>query len=643
MSSTGDLLGIATGGLLAFQQALSTTGNNISNANTPGYSREQVNLATQVPQATGAGFVGTGVVVTGITRSFNQFLADQVQTATSSNASLKTYSNLAGNVANLLGDSKAGLSPALQSFFNAVQGVANNPTDPGARQVMLSQGQTLATRFQYLNQQLGDQRQSVDGQMSDAVSQINSLASSIAALNQQIVTATGQAGGQPPNSLLDQRNELINKLSQQVSVSTVTQSDGSMNVFIGKGQALVTGSQAASLAYTAAPAAGMQPVISYAAAGASGSTTPITSNISGGNLGGMLNFRTQVLEPAQAGLDQLAASVATAFNKQHEQGMTLNGTQGGAFFSTGPTVQASAGNSSTAVPQVSYDTANISNLTTSSYTLANTGGQWTLTPTNGGSTIALTGSGTAASPLKGDGLNIVLPSGATTSDSYVIQPAAAQNIGVAITDPSNIAAAALTLTGSSGTTNTGSASLSSPTITDYSNSALTDPVTIKFSGSSSPLTYTVTDTKTNTQLATGTYTSGQTFQYNGWSTTLQGTPATGDSFTVSVDSGAVGDNTNALALAGLQSTQTMNGTTTFNGNYSQLVANVGTMTNQAQTNQQAQQALLQQAQAAQQSVSGVNLDQQAADLMKYQQAYQAAAHVVAVANTTFQTLLTAVG
>ncbi|HKJ10422.1 MAG TPA: flagellar hook-associated protein FlgK [Gammaproteobacteria bacterium] len=549
MSGGGDLLSIATGGLQAFQQALSTTGNNIANVNTDGYSREQVNLATQVPQPTGAGFIGTGVKVTGITRSYNQFVTEQVRSSTSANASLQTYANLAGNVSNLLGDSSAGLSPALQSFFNAVQGVASNPTDPSARQVMLSQGQTLASRFNYLNQQLSDQRKQVDGQLNDAVSQINSLAKSIAQVNQKIVTATGQAGGQPPNTLLDQRDTLLNKLSKQVSVSTVAQSDGSVNVFIGKGQPLVTEFTAGKLSYKPAPAPGMQPVVSFSSSGTSGAV-PVTGNITGGNLGGMLSFRSQVLEPAQTSLDRLAASVASKFNAQHVKGITLNGNPGGDFFSASPKVNQTAGSPDSVA--VTYDPQTVSQLGASSYTLAYNGSNWTLTPA-GGKAITLSGSGPT---FKGDGMKITVNKPAPTSSvQYTINTNAASTIGVAIQDPAKIAAA--------------------------------DPV------------------------------AGST--------------------------GNVGDNRNALALAKLQDALTMDGgTSSFSGNYGQLVADIGTKTSQAQTNQKAQQAMLQQAQSKQSSISGVNLDQEAANLVKYQQAYQAAAHVVTIANTVFQSLLSAV-
>jgi flagellar hook-associated protein 1 len=635
MSGGGDLLGIATGGLQAFQQALSTTGNNIANVNTDGYSRESVNLTTQVPVATGAGFIGTGVEVTGVTRSYNQFVAEQVRSSTSANASLQTYASLAGNVSNLLGDSSAGLSPALQSFFNAVQGVASNPTDPSARQVMLSQGQTLASRFNYLNQQLSDQRKQLNGQLSDAVSQINSLAKSIAEVNQKIVNATGQAGGQPPNTLLDQRDTLLNKLSQQVSVSTVTQSDGSVNVFIGKGQPLVTEFSAGTLSYTAAPAPGMQPAVSFSSSGSS-TKVPVTNNISGGNLGGMLSFWGQVLTPAQSSLDQLAASVATKFNAQHVKGMTLNGTPGGDFFSASPTVSPSIANSGGATVSAAYDPSTVSQLGASSYTLTYNGSNsWTLTP-SGGKPTTLSGSG----PFTVDGMNISVSGTPSANDQYSINTNASKNIGVAIQDPANIAAAAPVVAGNT-SSNTGSATLSNLAVTDPTNTALKDQVSISFT---SPTQYNVTDTTTGTTLATGVaYTSGNSVSYNGWTASLQGTPAAGDNFTVGPNTSGVGDNRNALALAGLQDALTMDGgTSSFGGNYGQLVANIGTKTSQAQTNQKAQQALLQQAQSTQSSISGVNLDQEAANLVKYQQAYQAAAHVVSVANTVFQTLLSAV-
>ncbi|HKK14254.1 MAG TPA: flagellar hook-associated protein FlgK, partial [Gammaproteobacteria bacterium] len=235
MSATGDLLGIATGGLLAFKRALSTTGHNITNVNTDGYSRQRVELATQTPQLSGAGFIGSGVKVTGVTRAYDQFVTDQVRNSNASASGLNVYHQMASQLSNVLGDSSTGLSAGLNSFFNAVQGVANDPTSVPARQVLLGEGQSLVNRFHTLNKQLSDQRTSVNGQLKNAVNDINSLAGSIASLNQSIVNETGKSGGQLPNDLLDQRDQLLKELSSKVAVSTVTQDDGSVNVSIGKG------------------------------------------------------------------------------------------------------------------------------------------------------------------------------------------------------------------------------------------------------------------------------------------------------------------------------------------------------------------------------------------------------------------------
>src|SRR5579871_1145840 len=237
----GDMLSTAVSGLLAFQTALDTTSNNISNVNTPGYNDELTNFATAPSTPTGAGWIGNGVTVTGVTNQYNQFLATQTNTASSGYNQFNTLSSLAANINSMFADPNSGLSATLQSFSNAVQTMANSPSNTAARQVVLSQAQSLISQFKSYQSSLTALQEQVSSQVGSQASAITSLGQQIASLNKQIVSAEQNGTGQAPNQLLDEQQNLISQLSQDVNVNTVTQSDGSVAVFIGNGQPLVVG------------------------------------------------------------------------------------------------------------------------------------------------------------------------------------------------------------------------------------------------------------------------------------------------------------------------------------------------------------------------------------------------------------------
>src|SRR3989344_3454358 len=274
-----DTLGIGISGLLAFQRELATTGHNISNANTPGYSRQVVELTAQNPLPSGNGYIGTGVQVSSVRRSYDDFLTANIRSATASNSQLQQYYQLASQVDNLLADPKAGLTPSLQRFFDSVQTVSNDPTSTAARQVLLSEANALADRFHYLGQRLNDLRNGVNTQISSSVNEINSIASGIASINKQIIDAQGVGGGQPTNDLLDKRDALVVQLAQRVAVTAIPQDDGALNIFIGNGQTLVAGNTASALSVTTSTFDQTRSEIGYAVGGVA---TIITNSITGG-------------------------------------------------------------------------------------------------------------------------------------------------------------------------------------------------------------------------------------------------------------------------------------------------------------------------------------------------------------------------
>ncbi len=647
MANTG-IMGIATSSLLAYQQALQTTSNNIANTNTPGYARERVDLSTVSGQALGSYFLGSGVRVDGVQRIVNQFANTQLNAATSANARYQAFSSYARQVDNLLGNSNTGLQPALQGFFNAVQGVANTPASIPARQELISQGNTLTGRFNTLDQQINDINTRLNGQISSTVGEINSLATQIAHVNVQIRSRqTGNVAGKP-NGLLDQRDQLIAKLSKLVSVTTVSQSDGSINVMVGTGQALVLGANTTKLGTTLLNGDPNQLGLVFKTANGN---VPVTRIVAGGMLGGLLDARNKIIVPALNGLGRLAVGITAAFNQQQIKGVDLNGKPGKNFFQTlHPSVFPASTNVSTSgSPTVTFASGGSSQLSVDNYQLSYNGTQWALTDTTTGQSVSMSGSGTGTSPYQAAGLSIVVPTNVSAGDRYTIEPTrhGAQQIAMQITSPRQIAAAG-PMGSAINAANQGTATISVPTLATNVAGVTLQPVTITISGTPPNNTWTAINSNTKATLSTGTYNPaptgaapGATIALNGWQVTLSGGAKSGDRFTVT-PSGS-GDNTNALQLAKVQLNQFMEkGTASLGVVYRQLVTDIGSRTQSAQNNADAQQSLLQQASSLQQSISGVNLDQEAANLLKYQQAYQASAKVIATANTLFQTLLNAV-
>ena len=631
-----DMLSTGVSGLLAFQSALDTTSHNIANASTPGYSRQLVNLATQGADQSGSGWIGRGVQVTTIQRAFDAALSGQARTATSGYQQLDTFATLAGRVDNLFSDSSSGLATTLQQLMNSVQAVANAPTSVSARQVLLSQAGTLVARLKSYNGSLDTLASQIGTQIGSEASTISTLAQNIADLNRQIVTAMGQSQ-QPPNDLLDQRDLLIGQLSQHVGVQTVAQDDGSVNVYIGSGQALVTGSIAARMTTTGDS---FDPTLQHLTLQGGGVSVDVTNTISGGTLGGLLQFRGTMLDGARNALGQIAVAVATLFNNQHAAGLDLNGQFGGQFFSVGG-VRTLPASDNTGTPSVSVTRGSLAGLTTADYTLQYDGSAWSLSRNDTGATVAMTGSGTAADPFVADGLQIVVAGSAQASDRFQIQPTsqAISGFGVLIADPAKVAAA-MPLVTSAAATNTGSGAVSQASVASPG-AWVRGTYTLAFDTTGG---WTITDAGGATVTSGSSYTAGSAIPFNGMSITLSGAPAAGDSFTINATGNVSGDNRNALQLAGtLGQAALAGGSATIQSIVSQLITGIGVQTNQAQTGRDAQQVVRDDATNQMSSVSGVNLDEEASNMVRYQQAYQAAAKVISVADTLFQTLLNATG
>ncbi len=649
------LLSIGSSGLQAFQRSLNTIGNNISNVNTEGYSKQRVELSSQIPQPTGYGFAGSGVQTTSITRSFDAFIEGSIRNTTSSAKEFETFQALATQLDNVLADPDAGISNSMQDFFNAMQDVADTPSDPAAREVLLRQGDNLSGQFNQLASWMNSVRGQVNNDIRSSVSEINRINNAIANLNESIVIQQGRSGGQPANDLLDQRDTLIRDLSELVSVTTVTQDDGSINVMAGTGQVMVVGNKASTLEVYIEASDPNQ--LGIAIKGSGGIQVPVTEQLSGGKIGGLLSFRDRMLDPASNSLGLTAINLGNYINLQQNQGMDLDGALGVDFFSVAQpqalTLSGTPGN-------VSVAFNDISQLTNNDYTMRYNGSAWQLTRNDTNQIVTMTGTGTAADPFIADGLSFEIGVPPANGDAYIIRPtrSGANDIQMTLANNRQIAAAA-PIRSSAANANTGTGAISAGVVTDINNAAfqttagqLTPPVLVRFNSATS---YDVFDNSNPASpvlleagIAYNPATGGEVFPTPGgldygYSVSLNGAPAAGDEFSTEYNTGGVGDNRNALLLSATANLKLMaSGTATIADSYNTLVADVGSDTKQAELNALAQSRVLDQAIATRESISGVNLDEEAANLVRYQQAYQAAAQVITVANDMFDILLNAV-
>jgi flagellar hook-associated protein 1 FlgK len=662
--STG-IFSIGISGLNAAQMALLATEHNVVNANTPGYSRQTTVQATNVAINTGSGAIGQGVHVVTVKRMYDQYLTAQVNSAQTQVSELDAYYGLINQVDNMLADPDAGLSPALQDFFSGVQDVSTNPSLLPSRQSMISSAETLANRFQSIDSTLSQLADQVNGRISDTVNQINTYASQIADINQRVVVAEA-AYGQPANDLLDQRDQLVTELNKLIKVSTSTNSNGSYNLFIGNGQQLVVGTQQLELTAMASSSDPSKFAVGLKTSG--GSQELPESLVVAGELGGLIRFRNEALGSAENELGRVAASLAMTFNAQHALGQNLMGNIAGdaafvgKFFTIpDPKLIANAKNTGSASLSVAFApiaaptspdfSGNFhTDLGTSNYkVLFGAGGAYSVTRLTDNQTVA---SGTGPGSVTFEGVTLTISAVGNLGDSFTVQPVAdaAQNISVnaqIAADPRLVAAAAPVRTSAS-MTNTGTMAMSQGMVGQ------------SYSASSLPVSLSATATTLNGVPGawTAVYSDGSTVAGSGninlvnggaklskisfaeMSFAITGVPAAGDSFTIQRNAGGVQDSRNALLLAKLQTQNTMaGGTSTFQSAYARLVADNGILAREAKVKLEAQSVVLDQATAARESLSGVNLDEEAANLMKFQQAYQASSKILEIGNKLFDTIL----
>lgn len=665
--STG-IFSIGITGMQAAQLGLLTTEHNISNANTAGYSRQRTVQATNVPLMTGSGAIGQGTHVQTVERLYNQFLNGQVLNSQTNVSELDGYYANISQIDGMLADANAGLSPALQDFFSSVQKLGDSPSSTAARQSVVSSAQSLVSRFQTLDSRLSEMYGNVnDGIVSD-VGSINTLSQQIADINARII-ATQSAFNQPANDLLDQRDQLVNQLNKLIKVSTTSNDDGSLNVFFGNGQQLVVGPAVTTLTARASSADTSRVVVGISTA--TGIQELPEHLITGGDLGGLVRFRSEALDAATNQLGQVAASVAQTFNAQHALGQDLLGNVAGdanfvANFFTIPNPKVipngnnAAGSNVSATfvsptaPSAPNYTGNFyTNLTSSDYRFQMTGvNQYQLTRLSDGQSWSgdlATINGIA----NGQGFNINVTT-AAVGDSFTIRPTAdvAKNINVdsSIAADVRLLAAGAPVSTAGSLTNQGSMTLSQGVVgTGYTLANLPTTLTASatdLSGFPGGSTVTAVYADGTTVTSTGTVNltnSGAkltSFAFDGMSFDVSGNPSAGDTFTIQRNTGGVEDGRNVLLLAKLQTQKTVaGGTSTFQGAYAQLVSSNGIKAKEVKVASDAQKSLLDQAQQARDSLSGVNLDEEAANLLRYQQAYQASAKMLDIGSKLLDAVL----
>ncbi|WP_018145472.1 flagellar hook-associated protein FlgK [Thioalkalivibrio sp. AKL6] len=627
--------GIGTSALLAFQRAIGTTSNNIANSATEGYSRQRTELSNLTPQFLGGSFQGQGVQVDTIRRISDDFVNTQLRNSISDQSNAELKASLAGRIDDLLGSSSSGLTPVLQDFFDAGQDLANDPTSSAARTVFLTEAESLAERFASIDRRIEEQRDIINGQIRTNVDEINSLTEAVAGLNREIVSKSTQG---TPNDLLDQRDRVLNQLAEKVNVRITEQDDGAVNVFVGNGQALVLGGNNRELVAESLTGDPRSPDIGLAT---SGDPVNISRFIQGGELGALLETRGGIIDEAQNTLGRLAISIGEEFNQQNNLGLDLEGNLGANIFGISePTVRGFPGNESGGVPEV--EITDVRAMTTSDYRLRNVGGEYELTRLSDGTSVTPEN---GVLELDGISVNTNAIGGVEDGDEWLIQPTrnGARDLSVDMTDPAGIAAAAA-VRADLGEDNKGGATIASVRA-DASDINLGDlsadePDVVSFvadGGSDEQGAFVIDDQAFDLDDNGVT-----TISFNGWEMEIRGTPADGDTFGVSSNEGYPGDSRNMLAMNDLSDERLVGGDRTFGDGYNSLLANVGTRTRQAQVAQESADAQLEQARAQREAVSGVNLDEEAADLIRYQQAYQAAAQVISVSNSLFDTLLGAV-
>ncbi len=654
--STSALLSLGVRAMFANQAALQTIGQNIANANVAGYSRQEVVLTTPEGQFTGAGYFGKGVNVQTVTRSHNEFLTREAAAAKSQAFMDNTMQAQLAQLENIFPTGSDGIGQASNDFLNALVDVASRPSDPSARQVVLGKAQELASRFQSAGQQLADLQAGVVSDMKADVKTVNELAKQIAVANDQIARANGTSHS--PNDLLDKRDQLVSQLSQYVQVSTVASSDGTIGVFIGGGQRLVLGGQAQELQVTPDPYDNSRAQLSITEA--NGTRVLDDSTLTGGSLTALLRYQNTHLQDARNLLGQMATAIATRVNEQQSLGVDLKSAAGGPLFSIAdPTVLPAVTNKGDA--KLSATITNGEMVPALSFVIS---ADPTGTPDS--YQVAVRPDGTATTMNKDQiekayGISLTMTGTMQANDRFVLEPVAgaATSFKRAMDDPSGLAAAA-PVVGTVDVNNKGTATVDSLYAVNSKFDKTLQPATVQFGTVNADQSINYTITLSDNTSYTGTWKAGQAIGNDpaggvdlGFELRLNGVPREGDKINLQKSDAVVATNNgNAKAFLKLQSETfvgkqlqadgTMSRGQTVTEAYAAAIADVGSRVQGAEYLASVSTTVASQAESTRSGQAGVNLDEEAARLMQFQQGYQAAAKVLQTAQTIFDQLLSIV-
>ncbi|WP_223517035.1 flagellar hook-associated protein FlgK [Pseudomonas sp. GL-B-19] len=681
------LLNIGMSGLAAGQSSLMITGNNIANADTAGYSRQQTVQGSKASNQFGNVYIGSGTTLADVRRVYNSYLDAQLQTTTSLNSDAAAYAGQINPLDALLSDSGTGLNGALTKFFASVQNVNAKPGDDASRQLLLSDAQALSNRFNSVSAQLTTQNANINGNLSNMADRINNLAATVAQLNQKI-SEISKAGGMP-NELLDARNETVRQLSSFTGAQVIER-DGNLDVYLGSGQPLVMGNTASTLEVVPSQADPSRMGIQL---NRGSSTVDITSVMTGGEMGGLLRYRSTVLDPAMNELGRVALVVADQMNSLQAQGIDKNGDFGSNLFNSINSA-AQMANRSVATVGNSAGSGNFDvsiedsgKLTINDYKVTFTSGtDYTVQRLPEGTSMGAFSTLTTPPPVI-DGFSMTLGGGTTAAgDTFKITPTrnAATNIKTEMTDSKRLAiaaplGAAIAPSGSGTLTIPASGQPTLTTKFDIYDAATTTamqnglknstPTKVVFgdvSADGTSQTYQFLDAKGGV-ISSGTIKPGENntlsltvplkdasgapippapaTQYTvSFDMTVAGSPGKGTAINVSLSQPGSLDNRNGTALADLQTAKTVDTGSasqgiSLNDAYGKLVEGVGSKAAQGKLDSAATGAILANAKGARDSLSGVDLDEETGNLVKYQQYYTASSQIIKAAQEIFSTLI----
>jgi flagellar hook-associated protein 1 FlgK len=686
------LLNIGMSGLSASQSSLMTTGNNIANVDTAGYSRQQTVQGTKASQQFGNVYIGTGTTLADVRRVYNSYLDAQLQTTTSLNSDSAAYLGQVTPLDTLLSDSGTGLNGALTKFFASVQNVNAKPGDDASRQLLLSDAQALSNRFNSVSSQLNAQNANINGNLTNMADQVNKLAATVAQLNQKISEISSSGG--MPNELLDARNETVRQLSTFTGAQIVER-EGNVDIYLGSGQPLVMGNTVNKLEVVPGKDDPNRLALQL---NRGSSTIDITSIMTGGEIGGLLRYRSTVLDPAMNELGRVALVVAGQMNSIQAQGIDKNGDFGSNLFnsinSAAQMAQRSiaSGNNSVGSGNFAVSIEDTGKLTINDYKVTFTSAtDYTVQRLPDNSSMGSFSTLTTPPPVI-DGFSMTLGGGtAAAGDTFKITPTrnAAANIKTEMTDSKRLAiaaplGAAIAASGSGSGTLTIPAS-GQPTLTtqfDIYDAATTTamqnglknstPTKVVFgavSADGTSQTYQFLDAKGGL-ISSGTIKPGESNTLNlsiplkdatgapippapatqytaAFSMTIAGSPSNGAGINVSLSQPGSLDNRNGTTLAGLQTAQTVDTGSaskgiSLNDAYGKLVEGVGSKAAQGKLDSAATEAILANAKGARDSLSGVDLDEETGNLVKYQQYYTASSQIIKAAQEIFSTLINSI-